>query len=725
MAGARDRRPRASGTSRGGHPARWSRALWAVAALGLVGGGCAKVPPDRYGVGQLRIEGAKEMSAQSLRNCLATQERKHLGLTLGLETPGSCGSPPFDATPPRIELWSWPWVEWPLLDRIALERDVKRALRWYEARGFHGAEITEVRTDPPEAIDDDTLPEDPNADTEIPCDRRRRNQGCVAEITLVVEEGRPTLVEEVAVEGLDPLPEDIQRKLRREVAFEVGDRFDEAFHDRTQQAMRERLAREGYALAEVRGVARIDRDARKAWLAYAVDPGPVCRFGKVIVEGEAYLPAGPIRAAALIREGSRYDFDAVVDAQRAINALGAFSGVTVEPVLPEEGNVVDVRVEVTPARQDRFSLGVGVQAGELETLTENVSIPQWDLHLLARYENRNVFGGLRRLVLEERPRLIILERFPSFERPRFGNRLSANFRQPGLPEPRTDFIASAAHEYGPDPFDTFFRHRFDTRLALRRQFLFGKLFVQLGGVNEIYRVPPGEVRQNGEPPPADFELTFLEQILRVDLRDNPTRPHSGFLGQTTTHVSGYWLPSSWNYVRFLPDARVYVPFPGGVTWANRFALGMLFITQADGDLDDLSAGLGPRDYRLRGGGASSNRGYLPGRLGDGIEGGTRRWEASSEVRVPIGNTLGLVGFFDMGDVSRATRFRFDHPQAATGFGLRVYTLVGAIRADFAWRIPGLQVLADEDQRLREGDAEGRFLSFGNPFTFHLTIGEAF
>ncbi|HJK97769.1 MAG TPA: hypothetical protein RMF84_11130, partial [Polyangiaceae bacterium LLY-WYZ-14_1] len=93
MAGARDRRPRASGTRRGGHLARWSTALWAVAALGLVGGGCAKVPPDRYGVGQLRIEGAEEMSAQSLRNCLATHERKHLGLTLGLETPGSCGSP--------------------------------------------------------------------------------------------------------------------------------------------------------------------------------------------------------------------------------------------------------------------------------------------------------------------------------------------------------------------------------------------------------------------------------------------------------------------------------------------------------------------------------------------------------------------------------------------------------------------------------------------------------
>jgi len=706
-----------SGTRRG-----WLLVI-GTAALGVAG--CAKIPPDRYGVGRLKVEGAEQMSPTSLTNCLATRGRSHLGVTLGLETPGSCGQPPFEADPPRLELWSWPWTTWPLLDRIALERDQKRAERWYEARGFHHARVTEVRAEPPEALEEDILPEERGDDVDLPCDPRRLDQGCVVEVTMVVEEGEPTLVEEVTVEGIEGLEPDLQEELRDQVAFEVGDRFDEAFHERTQRRMRDELGRGGYALAKVEGVARIDREARKAWLSYAVEPGPVCVFGDVLVSGEDYLPAGPIRAAALIPEGDRYDFDLLVDAQRAITSLGAFSGVTVSPVLPAEGNVVDVEVEVTPAREDSWSFGLGVQGGELETLTENISVPQWDLHLVARYENKNVFGGLRQLVLEERPRMILLERFPSFERPRFGNRVSASFRQPGLPEPRTDFLSSMAHEYGPDPYDTFFRHKLDTRVALRREFFFGKLFLQLGGANEIYRVPSGEVRQNGDPPPSSSELTFLKQITRIDYRDEAKRTREGMLFQVTTDVAGYWLPSSWDYVRLLPDVRFYVPLPGGLSWATRFALGMLFITRAEGRLDDLSAELGPRDYRLRGGGASSNRGFLPGRLGDGLEGGTRRWELSTELRIPFGGNFGLVGFFDTGDVSRDPEFRFDYPQASTGFGLRVYTLVGAIRLDFAWRIPGLQVLAAEDERVPDLDDEGDPLGFGSPFTFHLTIGEAF
>ncbi len=679
------------------------------------------------------------MSEAQLRSCLATAPRTRAGLTFGVNEPGACSEPPFDVDPPRWNWWSWPWTRWPLLDRVALDRDRARVLRWYQARGFHSAEVLSVEVEPAQALEHDTLP----AEGDPGCDRRRGSQGCRAEVTITISEGPPTLIEEVVVAGLQELDAELRAEVKQSIAVHRGERFDEALYDQSKQKMRDALGNAGYALAEVEGNARVDRVGQKAWVYFTVRPGPVCAFGRVVVEGNENMPSAPIRAATKIRRGARYSFDEIVDAQRAVLALGSFSAVTVEPMLPEpadenqagkdsankarasKDNVVDVRVKVQPARESSFGFGFGVQSGVLQTATESISVPQWDVHLVGRYQHKNLFGGLRQLSLEEKPRIIVQEPFPGFERPRFGNTISAELRQPGFLEPRTTGIVDSSHTFGPDPYDTFFRHRLDTGLGVERTFFRGKLYVLTGIRNSWYRVPSGENRFDGSEPPANSILTFLEQVVRLDFRDHVHRPHAGAMFQLTSHEAGFFLPSSWNYVRLLPDARVYVPLPAAITLAGRFALGMYFVRSADSDLDAFSQNLGPRDYRLRGGGASSNRGFLPGRLGDGLEGGIRRWEASLELRVPVTTDLGLVLFGDMGDVHRNASFRFDHPQAATGFGVRYFTIVGAIRLDFAWTIPGLQVLAESDARTIDLDAAGQPRSRGGRFVFHITIGEAF
>jgi outer membrane protein assembly factor BamA len=120
----------------------WAATLVTAAALGA---GCAKVPKTRYGVNEVRIEGTKKMSDDALEGCLGTRERPHVTATFGVETAGACGEPPFDADPPRLRLWAWPWTDWPLFDRIVLEQDLLRIDRWFEARGFHHAEVTDVQ----------------------------------------------------------------------------------------------------------------------------------------------------------------------------------------------------------------------------------------------------------------------------------------------------------------------------------------------------------------------------------------------------------------------------------------------------------------------------------------------------------------------------------------------------------------------------------------------------
>lgn len=706
--------------------------------------GCASVPADRYGVARLRFEGVDAMDEEALRGCLSTASRPRAGLTLGVFPAGACGEPPFDEGHTRVDLWAWPWTEWPLYDRIGLERDLRRIERWYEARGHHAARVVETRIEPEQATSDDTI----DRDVEEPgCDREGSDEGCTVEITIVVEEGEPTLVQSVALRGHESLPRDLRDDVTSAIEIEVGDRFDEARHDATKQALAVAMAEASYARARVSGHVRIDRPAREARLEYVIDAGPPCVFGEVHVEGADGLPVAAIADATRITRGEAYSSEELLEAQRAVFDLGAFATVVVEPIVPplaegdagtsREAQTIDVRVKVTRAQQHRFGLGVGVQSGLLERSQFEVqSVPIWDLHILARYTNRNALGGMRRLEVVQRPRLVLLEPFPSFESPRAGNQQHIELRQPSFLEARTTFVTRVAHDVGPDPYAVFFRHRLDGALSLERFFARHRLFASVGFRGTYYRVPPRERRSetnrrdrrnDDTPVPADYHVVEVEEVLRLDLRDDPTRPHAGFFAQLLARQAGYWLPSSWDYVYLAPDVRAYIPLPKRITIAMRVALGMYFITDADEDLDELSATLGPRDERLRGGGANGNRGFLPGRLGDGREGGTRRWEASLELRFPITSDLGAVVFGDVGDVSRMTVFRFDHPQTSVGLGLRYYTIVGPIRLDLAWQVRELSVIGPDERVRRTSD--DTVVSFGGrarfPGAFHISIGEAF
>jgi outer membrane protein insertion porin family/translocation and assembly module TamA len=700
-----------------------------LVAIALVFGmtGCATIPMNRYGVAHVEIEGAEEMGADSIANCLSTTERSRVSIPLGIGEAGPCGEPPFDQSPPTLETFSWFWNDYPLFDRVAFEQDLQRVERWYAARGFHAARVVDSRVEPSQALERDVLPEDV---AEPGCERRDDDEGCVVDVTIVVEEGEPTLVEEVRVVGLEGLPDDLREEIESSISMVVGDRFDEWDYDEAKRVVFHTLLENSYALATVEGTARVDRPNRKAYVEIRVSPGVPCVFGEVHVTGYADLPPNPIRAAAGIKAGEPFNESDLEDAQRAIYGLGAFASVLVESIQPTEGNVVDITVSVTPAQCDRLGLGVGIQSGILTKgaySNDQISVPQWDVHLIARYTHRNFLGGMRQLMIEEIPRLILQEPFPGFTTPRFGNLVSLELRQPGFPEARTDTRFNASYDFGPDPFDTFFRHRIDTSIHVERFFLhLQTLFASLGIHNSIYLVTPGALRANGDAPPSDYILTYLSQEVRVDLRDDSQQPHQGLMAILSVHESGYFLPSSWDYIRLVPDLRAYVPLPLRITLAMRFSLGMYFITEADAGLDAESAALGPRDLRLRGGGASSNRGFIAGRLGDGVDGGTRRWEATVELRVPINNTIGTVLFADAGDVSRAETFRFDHPQVSVGAGIRIFTPIGSIRWDIAGRIPGLQVLADVDQRNPGAQSTNACIfDLCWPGATHITIGESF
>ncbi len=698
----------------------------------LPGVGCASaIPAGSYGVSALEVEGTEKLDDEALKACLATYPRERFGITFGSAPDPQCGVPPFDASRAPVELWAWPWTEWPIWNETAFERDIERVERWYAARGYYSARVVGIGVDRDEE------------DREV-------------EITLRVDEGEPVVIMRSQVLGIDHLDSAVKEAAEAAVELREGDAFDEALYDRSKRGVLEVLQEASYARATVSGRVTVDPERKLARVEITAVPGPACVFGDVIVQGNGRLPAEPIRAAADIERGVPFSLSGLRDARRAVSGLGPFASVRVEHHLRPDTPVADVLVRVLPARRLRFGVGVGIESGGIYSQEETGegtgdSFAQWDVHLLGKVEHKNFLGGMRRLRIEDRPRLIFDDPFPSTARGAFGNRLTIELRQPAFLEPRTTLVGRARWDRGPDPYGSrFLRHDVVAGAGPERFFLGGKLLLA-SSINLDVFFPD----ENRPYPPT--EVAYLYHRARVDLRDDPRNTTRGSYFALGVQHTAKVLPTDWEYLRLTGDARGYVPLPMGMVLAGRVRLGLMevlseSISRTDPpeecafDPDTLDAATratceesaflenlaayGPLRHRLRGGGHNSVRGYEPNRLGDVeiidgrlLSGGLRQWEASAELRVPITLSFGAAFFVDTGDVARERRYRLDHPQTSVGIGLRYRTIIGPLRFDAALAPSGLQTLGTDE---RTDPTIGTSSLFGiGDGSLHLTIGEAF
>ncbi|MET0389167.1 MAG: BamA/TamA family outer membrane protein [Polyangiales bacterium] len=706
-------------------------AVWLLGALWCVG--CSTIPKGQYGVKRIDWVGTKALDPHAIESCLVTRERQPVSFMLGVSAPG-CGKPPFDSYPPEIDLWTMPWTDWPIFDPAIFDVERERIERWYHARGYYDAHVLSVKT----FVGD--KPVDPN-------ECHGEGSECELKILVKLEEGAPTYVDRVDITSKTPLPPLLLEQLRKALIMRRGQRLDETDYDADKETLTNALVEASYARSTVTGHVTVDRNRRTAHVEYQIDPGPPCVFGTMTIEGaQDDVPVLLLIQAANIPRGAPYEQSVVDDAQRAIFGLNVFSSVRIER--RGEGKVVDLVAIVQRGRVTRLSAGLGAMSGTMVRpgSSETNGVAQWDLHLSATYDNRSFLGGLRRLRLEERPRLIFLNQFPSVAGgPRPGNLIMGRFEQPATFERRTKLVATAGWDFGPDPFDGFFRHDIATKVGLERPFWKHRLYGRFAVAHDFYDVTESPPASLVIGPDADddkiaeaaaverqrkvfesvssYRLPYLEQQLTVDLRDDTRRPRSGVylsvLVQESSQLDGY---ASWDYMRVLPDLRAYVPLPFSMVLAARFALGALFVFGAADGLDAVSARVGPQAYRLRGGGANSNRGFTAGTLGDSQTGGTRRYEGSLELRVSLGEDFGFVLFGDIGNVSDTglrtegakPAFEWRQLNTSAGFGLRYFSILGAIRLDLGWRLPGLQTWGGDN-----------YVSEGWPSGAHLTIGEAF
>lgn len=786
----------------------------AARALLLALVGCAGVPSGRYGVRSVRLEGVRQVDPESIRACLGTRARQRFGIDIGLRGTPECGDPPFDGGHAIVDPWSWPWTEWPLFDESVFERDVERIERWYRARGFYDARVVDRAVEPASALAADHVSEG--------CGDGRGN--CEAIATFVIEEGEPVHIARMSLEGIDELPAGMRQRLRSVLLFRHGDRFDEALYERTKREMQRVLAESGYARARVRGDVKVNRTRREVFLDFLIDAGPPSVLGRICVVGYESLPPEPMLGVAALEPGEAFSLAELEEAQRTLYALGVFAGVEVSPIHPDERarpggpedatpdvatadgraevaatgtagqeartctppparvpegrEAVDIEIRVSIGRVRRVGVGVGLQAGQAITFGTVTTVgaqnaAQWDLHASLVLEERNLFDRLVRARLEIRPRVVFAMPLFNFAQPLdppLGLQVNASWRWPSFLEPRTNLLVTTRYDLGPMPFTNFFRSELDAAIGPERSFFAGRLYAGVF-VHGNWFLPADRQPIEARDRLPEMGALWLEEVVRLDLRDNPSQPTEGAFFSVSSHQSVQPL-SSWDLVRFTAEARGYIPLPLGMVLAGRFQIGIMqvFGSQiASDNVYELSR-LGPPALQLTGGGASSNRGYLPGLAGDAeqvyvslprsdaaladgapitsrpvrITAGNYLWDASIELRIPITTAFGVVLFTDAGDIDRFRLqgadtqpiFRFDHPQFTFGFGIRYRTDIGPFRLDVGIRPDELQFLSQTSQlpptctttsadRCRPASFVSFFDLFRFPGAFHLTIGEAF
>jgi outer membrane protein assembly factor BamA len=702
-------------------------AISGLLLLGIVGCGAARPKGNSYAVNTIDIEGTHALDEDVVKEQLATVPSPRL---LGIE--GLQGIV----------------FDYSLLDPEILARDAERVERYYRLRGYYEAHVTVAR---------------------IERDEARRS----TRVTFRVDEGKPVLVRRVAPKGLELLPAKVAFRAQRAILLSEGQPFQEETYEQSRRDILELLADHGLPFATVTGQVTVDLAHHRADVTLNVEPGASARYGTITVEGLKRLPESVVRRTLQLSEGAPYSRSELHEAENALVNLGVFSAVSVEPTSLTAGrSVVPIRVSVREAPLRSLRAGLGVRVDPVQVTTT----------VRLGWEHRNFLGRLRRFSVDARPFVSFFptrtERLDWPTKLLPGSRIRAELRQPSFVEGRTTGLLSTEYNIYPLLFPLppdknprneriLGYHEFRSTIGLERSLF--ELHLQINpSFSYQANIPLGYQSPPGEPALPDgldtLAIAYPELVVSLDLRDDRIRTRKGILLSNSLQVALPALGSDIQDLRLRPELRTYLPVSRSAVLATRFTFGFLLpqnYGQTLGDpariaADPTSPSVIADQQRLLfrafySGGPNSNRGYAVsevgphgplGLLSDGPVncfltpgdpdcvrplGGLTLWEASTEVRVDVGNSVGLVFFVDASDVTRK-RFamRLSVPHISPGLGFRYDTLIGPFRLDLGYRLLSRTASAPPSGPIRdEAETRGWFGSKYLPLSLHLALGESF
>ena len=540
---------------------------------------------------------------------------------------------------------------------------------------------------------------------EVDVRSRVERVGDATKVIYTVMEG-PRAKTRVMITGIPQNDPDLTvQKVRDALPIKEGEPFSYEPYDEAKERMLGLIEDAGYARAELNAHVIVDRANHEAIVHLDYKTGPKCRFGTIDILGIDGEVADAVRARVQIEEGQQYSSAAIAETQRAIYDMRRFSMVR---VLPDKsgGDVINIRISVSPAARNELVTGGGL----------GMAPATYEVRGRTGYSRIGFPFPLTDFSVDLRPAYALLRDGSGYE-PRV--RAMAKLRRIDLFRPfmvgeieggYNYTIVEAYTSYGP-------RGRLGLETPLGTSKLLGRVGWEIENLdfrnlNEL--IDPALAMELGLD--RTQRIGQYTQALSLDLRDNPIEPRFGVFTELRVDEGTPYAGGNSQFFRVTPEARVYLSVPQlPVVLATRARYGRIY-----GDV--------PISERYFSGGSTTQRGFTERRLAPSLVGmqedgdlnvvpigGAELVETNVELRSQLGTIKGMgvggVAFLDGADVvDEDASLQLGNLHWAAGLGLRLFTVVGAVRADFGYRLN------------RTGMTDP---NPGSKFAFHLSIGEAF
>ena len=586
-------------------------------------------------------------------------------------------------------------------------------------------------------------------------------------ITFKITEGQPVRVDQMAITGLDSLPEGEAHLLALDLPLTRGDVFSRYVLEAARDTLVTRLRNSGFPNAQVAGHFGVDDTLRIARATLDAHPGIRAVFGTARVTGQQLVDSGFIASLLTARPGKPYRLDELYRSQRALygSELFRFATVAIDsttftdsstrvPLVAtvSEGKMHRALGSIGYATTDCFRVGAGWTArnflggGKIIDLSGHVSKIGVGAPLGFGAE-RNICASLQEDSVGSR-------------KANYGVTLS--LRRNGFLSPDNALVLSAFSERRSE-YKVYLRDEVGVSAAVSRE-TYARIPVTL-----TYRLAYGATEANAVSFCAFFNACLASDIAKLRERrilatltlsavrqrvNSLLDPSRGSLLSLEATVSSRWFGSSdrQQFFRVVGDAAYYLPLTRNIVLASHLRGGAIYAPQIN-----LAGGTGvnfvPPEQRFYAGGPNDVRGFDRNELGpvvyvvrdssinvEGVPdvnavrvvatGGDRTAVANLELRLPspvFSSRLRFAAFVDAGVLWESGGARV--LRVTPGLGLRFASPLGPIRFDVGYNPYQLQSGA----LYAANSTTGELLLFrpsyvkdrGRNYTLHFSVGQAF
>lgn len=408
------------------------------------------------------------------------------------------------------------------------------------------------------------------------------------------------------------------------------------------------LANCGYPLAKIEKREMIaNGETKELCVRLTLELGPLCRFGPLTIEGLSHVQPRYIENKQEWKEGEAYASSKVESTQKTLLESGLFSSALItHGEAPGSQGELPMRLEVSESKHHSINAGVSYQTFFGPGLTFG-------------WENRNIQGLGRKLSL----------RGDVTKKTHAG---SATFLVPDAFRPNQDYVAAAQAMYE----SIFAYHQKSYSLTNRLEWRIGTRYRVSMGL-KLERIIVGDSAENGTftlaEGPIYFRWSSADDLL------NPTK------GQTIE----YKIIPSINFAD-INEFYVYQSVAYATYWGLHNSDGLVLAHQILLEsIYSKTLGAIPMPKRVLGGSDQELRGYRYRSVspfkGDHPEGGRSGIFYTAEMRLRFNKSLGLVPFFDIGNVEKTILPKGNEKWfKSAGLGLRYFTFLGPLRFDIAF-----------------------------------------